>query len=102
VQNEIGAGMDYVELILERLQRIETTLAALVEKHTVKEWYTTAEVAKIVGKAEYTVREWCRKGQTHAVKAPNGRGWRISHEELLRLRNEGPTPEQQAHRFAHR
>jgi hypothetical protein len=55
------------ELLL-RLTKIETLLASLVEQRTVKELYSTAEVAAILGKAEFTVREWCRLGRVHAEK----------------------------------
>jgi excisionase family DNA binding protein len=79
--------------VRDRLERIECLLKALAEQRTAKEWYTTAEVAKIIGKGEYTVREYCRKGQLQAEKAANGRGWLISHEALTQLRNLGPTPE---------
>lgn len=84
--------------VLERLDRIETALSELLSQRPAKEWYTTAEVAEIVGRAEYTVREWCRKGQVQAAKASNGRGWLIGHGELTRLRNHGPLPEQHADR----
>jgi excisionase family DNA binding protein len=67
----------------------------LVSQRTVKELYTTVEVAELIGRSEYTVREWCRKGQVQATKAPNGRSWLIAHAELTRLRNHGPTPEHQ-------
>jgi len=57
---------------------------------------TTHEVAKVVGKAEFTVREWCRLGRVAASKRACGRGkfqeWIVSHEELTRLRNEGLLP----------
>jgi hypothetical protein len=80
----------------ERLERIETLLESLLEQRTVKEWYTTTETAKIVGKSEYTVREWCRLGRIHASKRQYARGaypeWRISHEELTRIKNEGLLP----------
>jgi excisionase family DNA binding protein len=80
-------------LILDRLQRIEDAIGRLLHQKARKEWYTTAEVAEIVGKSDYTVREYCRKGQIKAEKAPNGRGWLVSHGELERLRNLGPLPE---------
>jgi hypothetical protein len=68
----------------------------IVKQQTVKEWYSTGEVAKLLGKAEYTVREWCRQGRAQARKRPCGRGKSdeclISHEDLLRLKNEGPLP----------
>jgi hypothetical protein len=77
----------------ERLDRIEGLLTALVERQTVKDWYTTEEFARLVGKAEFTVREWCRLGRVHAKKRQSGRGafaaWVISHEELLRYHKEG-------------
>ena len=82
--------------ILERLDRIEATLHTLVAQKTVKEYYSTAEVAQILGKAEFTVREWCRLGRVWASKRDCGRGnskeWMIGHEELVRIQNEGLFP----------
>lgn len=82
--------------ILQRLERIEAALQTLVAQRTVKEYYTTAEVASILGKAEFTVREWCRLGRVAAEKRRCGRGrtkeWIISHEELVRIQNEGLFP----------
>ena len=60
--------------LIERLDRIEATLQQLLVHRTVKEWYGTAELAKILGKAEFTVREWCRLGRVRACKRPCGRG----------------------------
>ena len=84
------------EQILERLERIETLLDRLVSQRTIKEWYSVAEVAQILGKAEFTVREWCRHGRVWASKRQCGRGntkeWIISHEELTRVQNEGLLP----------
>jgi hypothetical protein len=82
----------------ERLDRIESMLAVLVERQTVREWYTTEQVARLVGKAEFTVREWCRHGRLRAEKRVSGRGaypaWVISHAELLRYQREGLLPAQ--------
>ena len=82
--------------LLARLAKIETLLASLVEQRTVKEWYSTAEVAAILGKAEFTCREWCRLGRIKATKKQSGRGkyqaWAVSHDELLRYRKEGLLP----------
>jgi hypothetical protein len=80
----------------ERLDRIEAMLAAIAGRQHVKEWYTTAEFATVVGKAEFTVRSWCRLGRIRARKKDSGRGahtaWAISHEELQRYRREGLLP----------
>jgi hypothetical protein len=80
----------------ERLEKIEAMLAVLVERQTVREWYTTEQVAQLVGKAEFTVREWCRHGRLKAGKRMSGRGaypqWVICHSELLRYQREGLLP----------
>lgn len=79
-----------------RLDRIEALLIALVGERAVKEWYSTAEVAAALGRAEFTVREWCRVGRVRAEKKKCGRGpaseWIVSHAELTRVRNEGLLP----------
>ncbi len=82
--------------VIERLSRIEGVLQSLVRERTPKEWYSTADVATVLGKAEYTVREWCRQGRVRATKKQYARGvhceWLISHAELTRVRNEGLLP----------
>jgi Helix-turn-helix domain len=80
----------------ERLEKIEGMLVALVERQQVREWYTVEELARIVGKAEFTVRGWCRLGRIKALKRESGRGaycsWAIAHEELLRFQRQGLLP----------
>ena len=82
--------------VIERLSRIEDALQSLVRERTEKEWYSTSEVAAVLRKADYTVREWCRLGRVRATKKPYARGahteWLISHDELTRIRNEGLLP----------
>jgi hypothetical protein len=90
-ETEVAFGM-----LLDRLNRIESTLSELLQRNTMKDYYSTAEVAKILGKAEFTVREWCRLGRVYAEKRQTGRGrtkeWIVSHQELTRIRNEGLLP----------
>jgi hypothetical protein len=80
----------------QRLERIETMVASILNKQKVQEWYTTEEFAGLVGKAEFTVREWCRNGRIHGEKQGSGRGaskaWVISHAELQRFQKEGQLP----------
>jgi transposase len=79
--------------IEERLERIECMLAALVERQPVKDWYSVEELARIVGRSEFTCRQWCRQGRVHGLKKESGRGahtaWAIPHAELLRFQKEG-------------
>lgn len=81
----------------ERLDRIEAILKSLAERERVKDFYTTDEFARLVGKREFTVREWARLGRIHAQKRRSGRGafasWVISHQELLRYQREGLLPD---------
>lgn len=80
----------------QRLERIEAMLERLVSQQTVREWYSTDQVAEILGKSEFTVREWARLGRIVASKRRSGRGaytsWAISHAELMRLQREGLLP----------
>jgi len=80
----------------ERLERIEAMLVVLVERQTVKDFYEVEEFARLVGRAPFSVREWCRHGRIRASKRHSGRGahpaWVISHEELQRYQREGLLP----------
>jgi Helix-turn-helix domain len=76
-----------------KLDQVLAMLGELTRQKAAKEWYSTTEVARIMGRSGYTVREWCRKKQITGEKASNGRGWLISHSVLERLRNLGPLPE---------
>ena len=82
-----------IGIMEETLKRIEELLQA---DRTIKEWYTIAESAELIGKAEFTVREWCRLGRVNAHKRPCGRGrtqeWIISHNEMERIKNKGLLP----------
>lgn len=82
--------------LCQRLARIETLLVSILEQRSPKAWYTPAEAATVLGKAEFTVREWCRLGRVRAEKRPCGRGasqeWIISREELQRVKEEGLLP----------
>ena len=82
--------------LLNRLERIEAVLLRLLDQNTVQTFYSTSDVAQILGKAEFTVREWCRNRRVLARKRPCGRGnsqeWMISQEELDRIKAEGLLP----------
>lgn len=82
--------------IQQQLDRIEAALNSLMEQQTVQEFYTTDELAKLLHRDPWTVREWCRLGRVNSQKKQSGRGkfqaWVISHEELLRIKREGLLP----------
>ena len=84
-----------LQTVLAALDRIEEQLASLTRKQP-KEHYSTEDIAKMLGKADFTVREWCRLGRINASKRFSGRGkhqsWVVSHAELLRIEREGLLP----------
>jgi hypothetical protein len=79
-----------------RFEKLETMLAVLIERQQVREYYTSEEFATLVGKAPWTLREYCRLGRLHATKRLCGKGgkasWVLSHEEYLRYQKEGLLP----------
>lgn len=92
-----------IEALKEQIASLEETVLQLRDficsQQPIKDSYTTVEIATILGKKPYTVREWCRLQRINASKAKCGRGceeeWRVSHDELCRIQNEGllPAPE---------
>lgn len=102
IDREKAMTTEQIDDLTTRLARIEQTLDLLVQQRTIKDWYSTAEIAQLLGKAEFTVREWCRLGRVRATKKKCGRGiaseWVISHEELTRVRNEGLLPQPNPYR----
>ncbi len=70
--------------------------AFVINQRTVKDWYSPEEVAEMLGKQPYTVREWCRYRRINARKRPTGRGgakeWEISREEVERIKSHGLLP----------
>lgn len=82
-----------------RMGRIEASIRKISENRPNKEFYTCAEFAKLVNRAEYTVREWARLGRLRAEKTHGGRGrkaeWRFTQAEFHRYEAEGLLPEAQ-------
>jgi len=70
-----------------------TAQAVPIQQVLVKEYYTTAEFAQIVGLKPETVQTYLRQGKLNGSKTIVGRGetgeWRISHAELLRYQADG-------------
>ena len=78
--------------ILNRIEQIETRLALSVEKES----YTVEQAGERLNRKPWTVRQWCNKGQVKDAYKVHGKGrtgeWRIPHEEIIRLQNNGPLP----------
>lgn len=68
-----------------------TTLKQLLDnKGALKDWYSTGEVAELMGVSQYTVQErWCNCGRIECEKEPSSGKWRIPGPEFERLRRGG-------------
>src|SRR5262245_34959466 len=86
-----GDHADGAVLLDKVLKMLEETSPAL------KDHYTVEEAAQMLGKAEYTVRQWCLDKRIRAKKKKSGRGkhqaWVIERDELERYQREGLLPE---------
>jgi hypothetical protein len=100
--NNDDAILEFLVRIDQKVTQVQECVCALPGgAFTERTWLTTAEVAQILKRKPYTVREWCRLGRVNAEREKDGRGgygaWRISREELLRIQNEGLLPESRKH-----
>ena len=87
----------YVLIEQSRWQWIEDTLRTLLDIKVGQDFYSTQDLAKILNRDPFTVRNWCRQGRVNAEKRPGGRGggakeWMVSHAELERLKSQGLLP----------
>ncbi len=88
------AAVSNVDPIEDQLQGYAKQFAAmilaevrsLIAGEQTKEWYTTDELAKALGKSGFTVREkWCNAGRIDAEKDQASGKWHIPGHEYRRL-----------------
>ena len=72
-------------LLMDRLERIEEKLDSLIQQPLVKDFYSTAEVAKIVERSNFTVRQWCLNGPIRAEKRGSNLGRHFLIPPALRI-----------------
>ena len=74
-----------IQLTLQ-IERLSNTME---ERHA-KDWYSTAEVAELMGVTQHTVRErWCNQGRIACEKEHGTGKWLIPGHEFERLRQGG-------------
>ena len=80
--------MDRLAAFESKLDRIDRHLQAVPAGSADKAWYTVEEVAALIQKSPWTVRQACNKGRIAAQKSPDDK-WRISKEEVTKIQNYG-------------
>jgi predicted site-specific integrase-resolvase len=53
-----------------------------------KKFFSVDETAEVTGFKPWTIRQACNKGRIKGRKGDDGR-WRVPHDEVLRLQEEG-------------
>ena len=93
VQKQLGDVQERLSPLahLPKLKDDVAELREAVDAMTVqKDWYTTSEVARMIGTSVHTVRvRWCAEGRIACSKDPTTGHWRIPGEEYERLRRGG-------------
>jgi hypothetical protein len=79
-----------LQVVADRLMGLEKMTTEirdlLVGQRQEKEWYTTRELAVILGKSHYTIQErWCNDGRIECEKDTTTGKWRIPGHEVRRL-----------------
>jgi hypothetical protein len=59
---------DELTPLQDGLKEVQASLHLLLQERMSQDWYTPSELAVLLGKSDYTMREWCRLGQIHAQK----------------------------------
>lgn len=80
---------EFLSQIAERMESLEKRIEAVVIGRLEKEWYTTDEVAVLMKRAPWTVRQHCLSGRIKGKKRAGSDRWLVSRQELERLMNEG-------------
>lgn len=97
IRDEFAALREMIVDVQGSIAQLRAMLAAPQQPSEARTAYSVEEVATLLGKSTYTVREWCRHGQINATKrSADRRGgaglWSISSAELTRIKNDGLLP----------
>lgn len=90
------AVKEVVSEVMQQFFEKNGAFANSINSQKPPEWYGITELAQLLNRAPFTVREWCRNGRLNAKKKRSGRGnsceWVVSHEEVQRYLKEGLLP----------
>ena len=79
--------------LVDEVKHMRRQLDELVNRGTIKDYYTTEEFASLKSMKPKTVRDYCNEGRLKGEKQRTGHGrskrWVIPHSELQRFEREG-------------
>jgi hypothetical protein len=97
VQDHCGTAGSAPAVTTESPSKLETQIAEILDRlkkqekfarTTEKNVYSVDEVAELTGYKAWTIRQACNRGRIKGKKGDDGR-WRVPHDELVRLQEEG-------------
>ena len=85
---------DDIRTLLTELSAKIDRLAERLDKPEQKARYTVNEASQLTGLSRWTIRDACNHGRVKAQRhgGPTKWEWRIPHEEVARLMNDGTKP----------
>jgi hypothetical protein len=85
---------DDIRTLLTTLITKIDRLAERLDKPEQKARYTVNEASRLTGLSRWTIRDACNHGRVNAQRhgGPTKWEWRIPHEEVVRLMNDGTKP----------
>lgn len=89
--DDVTRMLDVIAIELSGLtQRVAQMEAKLVQLTVAKDWYSTSDIARLMGVTSHTVRErWCNQARIECEKDPESGQWRIPAVEFERLKRGG-------------
>lgn len=93
----LGMDAPTLQILLSMSEQLEAVRQELAEVRdaidgitVAKDWYTTSEVAELMGVSRHHVSErWCNQGRIACEKHPQSGQWRIPGHEYDRLKRGG-------------
>jgi hypothetical protein len=81
-----------LKIIVKRLTALVRHAKKSAVQSKAQDRYTTEQVARLLEKKPRTAQKWCRDRQVNCIRLTRDGTYRITHEEIKRIRNHGLLP----------
>lgn len=91
-RKEENSQQDVLQSLGKKVDQLHEELVKVRVSKIEKEYYSTNEVALKTGLSPWTLSQACKSGRINAKKDVYSRKWKIPHETVLQIQNEGLPP----------